>query len=98
MSDWQPIETAPMDGTAVILYSPDAVKNGFGKGRYIASFQHADPDGKSAPLKLEWRVVLKDNTVSAEQVGGPTHWMPLPEPPTIGGKSGNDPSHNGKKV
>lgn len=66
---WQPIETAPMDGAAVLLY--------YGEDYYVmegkcfltkSSFQ-----GRGSSYK--W--------VTAVDMGGlkPTHWMPLPLPP-----------------
>lgn len=39
--NWQPIETAPKDGTAVLLFTP-------GKGRWIGSFEKRKPEWKLA--------------------------------------------------
>ena len=69
-SIWQPIETAPKDGTWILLASKDddeglAIQSGFwGDGFYYG-----------------WRDFKNDSC----GIGGfePTHWMPLPpEPPT----------------
>lgn len=57
--EWQPIETAPRDGTSVLLL-----------GR---SGRHADgviePNGNG---EWVWPYVMAE----------PTHWMPLPAPPS----------------
>lgn len=62
--DWQPISTAPKDGTPVLIWVD--------KMAVTASF---DED------ELEW---FNGNWglgfAEAEQ---PTHWMPLPQPPSI---------------
>lgn len=68
MSEWQPIETAPRDGTEVILYFPEwcgeknMVETGFWDQRYDgdinAAWEFAYGSGDSA-----------------------THWMPIPAPP-----------------
>ena len=65
-NEWQPIETAPKDGTPFLSYRvlrshPD-----------IASVRFW-PDGKIGGLAGGWRYDLNGN--------GPTHWMPLPTPP-----------------
>jgi len=72
MSEWQTIETAPKDGTVVLLYTP-------GYGRWIGKCERA------------WRIVMsKSNPVKPHEKShessqfdiGPTHWLPLPEPPS----------------
>jgi hypothetical protein len=72
MSDWQPIETAPMDGTFVLISSSFRV----GESSYgICLPQH---DGyranKGRPC---WR------SAGGEKIfpGNSTHWMPMPQPP-----------------
>lgn len=70
--EWQPIETAPKDGTRVLLIH---AQSGFVMG-YYKSWQL---DGKSGGL---WRYE-GIHTANVE----PTHWMPLPKPPINGGKS-----------
>ena len=70
MSEWQPIETAPKDGTRVVLFQP---KND-GKG-YIAC----------ASWDSYWQWVERGADYATELTGvgelHPTHWQPLPEPP-----------------
>ena len=65
---WQPIETAPKDGTAILLWWPY-----WSSSRAIVGWwAPRQPDlGWSA-----WESSYQGNCP------GPTHWMPLPEPPT----------------
>lgn len=68
---WQPIETAPKDGTTVIVFVPPGK---YHSGRTVTvrwterdiGYWHVD-DGKRGPFPLRG--------------GEPTHWMPLPEAP-----------------
>ncbi len=76
--EWQPIETAPKDGTLVLLWQ----KNSFpGPGSaIIGSFRTDQNDEDGEPLWLEndyddW------STGYASTPSHPTHWMPLPPPP-----------------
>lgn len=73
MSGWQPIETAPKDGTRILL--------GGGK-----MFCEALEDWVTAPLSAQWEhsYWLVGGTESGYVclgVDDPTHWMPLPAPP-----------------
>lgn len=65
MDDWQPIETAPKDGTRVLACWPEKrLENPF---FYIAV-------GHYREHRKSWYVV---NSPQKK----PTHWMPLPVPP-----------------
>lgn len=66
MSDWQPIETAPKDGTDIVVVDADTA---FAQ---VASYEPA-PDPA-------WVWVVTDGVTYHESTF--THWMPLPEPPT----------------
>lgn len=61
--NWQPIESAPKDGTKILLLlkDSDVPHSGYYKIRY------------------SWRIAWDDYDLSDND--GPTHWMPLPEPP-----------------
>jgi hypothetical protein len=68
--DWRPIETAPLDGSPLLVYFPQ-----IGTWRVFWSvnvFEHGS-----------WCV--SDNKFEDRPLRGwltpPTHWMPLPEPP-----------------
>lgn len=70
MTAWLPIESAPKDGTVILVYSGHSEDaRGNGTGVYIASWSD-DPLGGDfyelidAPWPLE-----------------PTHWQPLPDAP-----------------
>jgi hypothetical protein len=72
---WEPIETAPKDGTDILVY------NGDWGGKYITAnkigvaswSQQVLPNGKSG-----W-IASDDEGVMMYK---PTHWMPLPEEPS----------------
>jgi hypothetical protein len=69
--DWQQIETAPTDGTAVLVTN--------GRGVWIAKhkaiFQYGyNPDSPWFCLMLN-----KDHIPGKFRAGKPTHWMPLPQ-------------------
>jgi hypothetical protein len=76
MSEWQPIETAPKDGTAFWaqgIYLHSAV---------ICWWRHEYDDTDDG--KYPWAFLEPDGLVNGAREdarGGPTHWMPLPKPP-----------------
>lgn len=65
LSAWQSIETAPHDGSDVLVY---------GRGSYAV----AHWDGR------EWRDIgdIGWSGMSGDDGNQPTHWIPLPAPPT----------------
>lgn len=69
MNEWQPIETAPRDKTTVLLFIPDA--------RREKDKVQTGSCGKDMNKKDLWII---GNQFGFE-VGRPTHWMSLPEPP-----------------
>lgn len=71
MSTWQPIETAPLDGTEVIL-------------RFVARDGTARPvEVLSGWYDGSWRrICYATNSYRYFSLGDVTHWMPLPKPPT----------------
>jgi hypothetical protein len=74
MSDWQPIETAPRDGTSVLLWEQEATLRHDGIvicGSYV-DFHGKAPDG----YHDGWF-----DDVSGHYEVKPTHWMPLPAKP-----------------
>jgi hypothetical protein len=62
---WQPIETAPMNGTDVLLYEKGSL-------RAVMGYWYEDPNNRGLS---SWWVEGGQCTAS------PTHWMPLPNPP-----------------
>jgi hypothetical protein len=66
MSEWQPIETAPKDGSNVLL-SP-----AFERERVTVGSWDLDDVGEGGQC---WRCLELSERLE------PTHWMPLPSPP-----------------
>ena len=67
---WQPIETAPKDGTRILAYWPDT----YGNNSAVQVETWWGPWGKASTWQsaFEW----------ADGACVPTHWMPLPPPPS----------------
>jgi hypothetical protein len=68
MSEWQPIESAPKDGSKVLLNWKSGIVIGWYERRTVNT--HLSP----------WRRDLfgKGDTAWGAE---PKHWMPLPQPP-----------------
>ncbi len=74
MTEWQPISTAPKDGSAILCYDPTDEDNPM----YVVRWDE---------YMVHW---LEDEMITGEwlEAGGerystwqPTHWIPLPEKP-----------------
>lgn len=68
---WKPIESAPKDGTSIILLIDGSVI----EGQWLVTGYR--PKGI-------WEVVTLDSHgcgCCSDNNSDPTHWMPLPEPP-----------------
>lgn len=71
MSEWQPIETAPRDGSPVLIIDATA----------------KTPQAYFGHWHGEWRLGSVENWYDEDAgyclgfLPGATHWMPLPEPP-----------------
>ena len=75
---WQPIETAPKDGTPVLAWPCQVMSGGGEDGDWI--------DAAYVTRWIDYRP--HDNTFGWQEASGeryaifePTHWMPLPELP-----------------
>lgn len=68
---WQTIESAPKDGTPLLLCDPNKfIQNGrWCNGEWIVGAVWSGDDGKDF-ARIEWVVF-------------PTHWQALPTPPQI---------------
>lgn len=69
---WQPIETAPKDGTWVLIAGPSGYSTTPLRaevGRYYPQFRPLNP----------WQTHADDAFTDGGP--GPTHWIPLPEQP-----------------
>ncbi len=72
--NWQPIETAPKDGTHVIVWPP--TWDG------VTSCAYWDDDKYAKRPRPFWKRSDDLNRVSISRGKQPTHWMPNIEPPT----------------
>lgn len=63
--EWQPIETAPRDGTLLFLWNGKKMQRGFWD-----------------KVDCAWVLAFKTTTRRKPVHPAPTHWMPLPNPPT----------------
>lgn len=82
---WQPIETAPKDGTVVDLWSPQC-------GRYPDAVWGFIP-AYEGPDEMGW--TDKNHHGSLEDAGPWTHWMPPPNPPKPSENVGTHKNHVG---
>lgn len=73
MTEWQPIETAPKDGTLILVAYPNYRGASVTAARY--GIGHATEDG------YEWGFFDDDGEANAIKTAAPTNWMPLPQPP-----------------
>ncbi|MDX4957877.1 DUF551 domain-containing protein [Delftia acidovorans] len=69
--NWQPIETAPKDGSLILLGAPNGVWVGKHLPAYTSGFAPKNP----------WSSMLLNHDHMAERYTRPTHWMPLPAAP-----------------
>ena len=83
MNEWQPIETAPKDGTGVLVHNNYAPGLASGKSEscddintVVAAWWANEDDKENG----EWMCYM-DSPCEPECPFEPTHWMPLPEPP-----------------
>ena len=81
---WQPIETAPKDGNAILVMRDiwPGTKSGRaeecnGHNTYVAAWWGDENNGRGA-----W-VCYMDSVCEPQCPIEPTHWMPLPCPPSI---------------
>lgn len=69
---WQPIETAPKDGTAVLVGNKSSVWIAAYTPRYQSGFEPAN----------KWQSLMLNHQYMPQGSGlTPSHWMPLPSPP-----------------
>jgi len=73
--DWQPIETAPKDGTRVLLWTHDRVDIGcFDESKHYRN-------GKLAFHSARWVTSTSTATRCGADETPPTDWAPLPDGP-----------------
>ena len=82
MSEWQPIETAPRDGSLIWLGSPEAMRLGFWtQGKEFES--HGTIDGGWRDMSAAESSITGETSLRTGLHFAPTHWMPTPEPPKM---------------
>lgn len=89
VSAWQPIETAPRDGTPVLTYSADAAAD----PRQGPVGNPGTPILVMAYIVGEWELVDEIGDWHIPQYD-PTHWMPLPAPPVDSSAAPSTPVDN----
>ena len=72
---WMPIETAPKDGSLILLFRPAAFE--WGK---VAPGKWEDQKYSKKPQPY-WEIWLKIGNTRDSREWNPTHWMPLPPAP-----------------
>lgn len=80
MSEWQSIETAPKDGTHILIYGV-ADQSPWEPLVYVVKWD-LWPDGVNG----QWLEAAGDGFYTFEA----THWMPLPTPPALTQGARND--------
>jgi hypothetical protein len=73
MIDWQPISTAPRDGTRILLATANCQRVEI--GRFCDGGHWVDDSSEEEGIQGNWRTTI------GTYVSGPTHWAPLPEGP-----------------
>lgn len=78
--EWQPIETAPKDGTSILGWSEERGQRETKMGKYTeGSPGYAKWKDGYGPLNSGWAWDTHHNWLTT---WNPTHWMPLPPPPS----------------
>lgn len=83
MSDWRDIATAPKDGTVIVL---TWMENGEPQEQWPMQWGHIMRNGFFPGKVGMWMTpdaAITWNEDCPPSIGGPTHWMPLPDPPVI---------------
>lgn len=82
MTEWQPIETAPTDGTHILAYGK--VFNARDDEDEIITTVYCDGEVYYEGIGLgpRWALVAIVVWVEGDDFY-PTHWMPLPKPPIM---------------
>lgn len=77
---WQPIETAPKDGT-IILVGWRLPEDTEMQEWFVMQWGHIQRNGLFPGDVGMW--VAPNGSMTWHETNGPTHWMPLPEPPSM---------------
>jgi len=87
MTEWQPIETAPKDGTAIRakrVHDGRVICDGIAAWRTVHFGELRDPiSGEQFAAPEDATGWMCPKGVADKRFPTPTHWMPLPEPPEV---------------
>lgn len=70
---WQPIGTAPKDGTPVLIWDSGRLH----EARWEPMRWNREDDDMTGAWAIRWAEIDSYGVTPDE----PTHWMPLPDPP-----------------
>jgi uncharacterized protein DUF551 len=79
MSEWQPIETAPKDGTWILGWMP--YDSGGGEAGFAYVMAYSKFGNEAARVRYGGEGYWHEAGGEADWMLGPTHWMPLPKAP-----------------
>tara|TARA_R110000868_G_scaffold99334_1_gene273432 strand:+ start:1300 stop:1947 length:648 start_codon:yes stop_codon:yes gene_type:complete len=79
---WQPIETAPKDGTWILVGGGETDDEEEARGIAVASWTR-ELNGSVGDRYARWQFAVYDGGHYGNYIN-PTHWMPLPQPPQEG--------------
>jgi hypothetical protein len=74
MTEWQPIETAPKDGSAILIWPAQSALTGSTECMIISYVVRWH----------DWKEAWIEASGEEYDTFYPTHWMPLPPPPKKG--------------
>lgn len=85
MTDWQPIETAPKDGSEILGYRDDCgalLMRWTSLGEFLTESELSEYDEETT-YQEDWFYADFICGGRLENDQAPTHWMPLPPPPEL---------------
>lgn len=79
--DWLPIETAPMDGTEILIFTVYVAEEDWGESFSAVQIARWDSGHKGDDPMWD-----READWDRKKIGEATHWMPLPAPPLPNGE------------
>jgi hypothetical protein len=73
--DWQPIETAPKDGTAILVACPEA------ENIFIGAWRTWESAALRGEVTAWWSNGAKNSYQPDQLILAPKYWMPIPDLP-----------------